>query len=146
MVVEPLDSSVPDALEWPEILVTELEAILRLPAEDVEGTVDETFQLYNMSARTRLLRERALYHELTYYYRKRENRAAKLTYAGDAASSPRNSPICHCRVSIHNASRTSAFSARSKSCVRGRPSNRFHSVIVGSIRLPDSTARSPHRG
>ena len=32
------------------------------------------------------------------------------------ASSPWNSPSCHCRVSIHSASRTSARSARSKSC------------------------------
>ena len=33
---------------------------------------------------------------------------------GEPASSPRNSPSCHCLVSIHNGSRTSARRARSK--------------------------------
>src|SRR5438552_2043927 len=50
---------------------------------------------------------------------------------GEPASSPRNSPICHWRVSSHSASRTSARSARSNLSARGRPSSRFQMVIPG---------------
>ena len=44
---------------------------------------------------------------------------------GVPASSPRNSPICHCLHIIHNASRISARRARLKLSVRGRLSNRL---------------------
>ena len=50
---------------------------------------------------------------------------------GEAASSPMNSPICHCFETIQSASRTSARMARPNSSARGRPSSRFQSVIVG---------------
>ena len=55
-----------------------------------------------------------------------------LANTGEPASLPRNSPICHCLVSIHSASRTSARSARSKLLVRGRPSSRFQIVTDGN--------------
>ena len=60
---------------------------------------------------------------------------------GEPASSPRNSPICHWRVSIHSASRTSAFSALSIFGVRGRPSSRFQPTRAGNS-LADTRARS----
>ena len=44
--------------------------------------------------------------------------SCSLAKTGEPASLPRNSPICHCFVSIQSASRTSARSARSK---LGRP-------------------------
>src|SRR5215813_8858065 len=56
----------------------------------------------------------------------------------DAASSPSNSPNCHCLVNIHNGSRTSARRLRVKSSVRGRGSNRLKATTramrkIGSL-------------
>lgn len=63
-----------------------------------------------------------------------------LASTGEPASSPRNSPTCHCRVSIQSASRTSERSAREKSTARGRPSTRFHIVTVGKSRRSSAAA------
>jgi hypothetical protein len=41
-------------------------------------------------------------------------------------SSPFSSPNCHCLVRNQSGSKTSAFSALPKSCVRARTSRRFH--------------------
>src|SRR5215813_8095598 len=62
--------------------------------------------------------------------------------AGEPVSSPRNSPICHWRVSIHNASRASALSSRMKSAVRGRPSSLFQSMTVGKARESSASLMS----
>lgn len=70
VVVEPLDDGVPFADDWPDIFVTELEPVERRPAEEVEGTTSRTNHLYNVAVRTRLLEERALFHELSYSIRK----------------------------------------------------------------------------
>src|SRR5207245_6871252 len=52
------------------------------------------------------------------------------TFAGDPASSPRNSPICHCRVSIQTGSRTLAASVSlTEPGERGRGSSRFQKVM-----------------
>src|SRR5205807_5162158 len=65
-----------------------------------------------------------------------------LANTGEPASLPRNSPICHCLVRIHNASRTSARSARSKLIVRGRASSRFQVVTDGNSRRESASRMS----
>jgi hypothetical protein len=68
------------------------------------------------------------------YFVRRVVCSCTLVKIGDPASEPPNSPICHCLVSIHNASRISAFRARSKLVVRGRASQRLNTVTVGKRR------------
>jgi hypothetical protein len=69
LVVEPLQPSVPDAQNWPDVFVTELEAIVRRPADEVRGEFDDTFQTVNANSRLRLLERRAFFYELNYFAR-----------------------------------------------------------------------------
>src|ERR1700692_1256555 len=50
---------------------------------------------------------------------------------GEPASSPRNSPTCHCRASIHSGSRTWACRLRCMAASRGSGSRRVQLVIEG---------------
>jgi hypothetical protein len=68
-----------------------------------------------------------------WYFRRRVVSTRTFAKTGEPASSPRNSPSCHCRVSIHSASRTCARKARSNLSARGRPSSLFQTVIPGAV-------------
>src|SRR5262249_54382248 len=66
VVVKPLASTVPNAMSFPTILVTEIEPLLSQPANKFGETVSDTRNLANASSRFRLLDRPGLYYETTY--------------------------------------------------------------------------------
>ncbi len=69
-VVAPLSPTVPGATGFPTILVTELQAAVRRPAQEAAGKQVQTTQRYTLDVRTRLLQVPAVYYEFFYYFRK----------------------------------------------------------------------------
>ncbi|HXV76186.1 MAG TPA: hypothetical protein VD788_07685 [Candidatus Polarisedimenticolaceae bacterium] len=67
LVTEPLQSTDPDAGDFPSIFVTELEAFIRSPAADVEGTRSLFSQIYNLNFRYRITDAPRLFYELGYF-------------------------------------------------------------------------------
>ncbi|MGE5699018.1 MAG: hypothetical protein ACM31N_03010 [Deltaproteobacteria bacterium] len=67
VVTRPLSSAVPFANNFPNILVTELQATLRRQAADINPKVVRTNHRYNFNARAKLLKNQNLYYELSYF-------------------------------------------------------------------------------
>jgi hypothetical protein len=69
VVVEPLEPSVPLAINFPDILVTEVDAFLHDVLDQGPTSVETsvTGQRLNLGLRTRLVESVPLYHELTYF-------------------------------------------------------------------------------
>lgn len=67
VVASPLARGVPEAEEFPLILVTELEAFERTPADQVRDQPGRTTERFTGSLRTKLLAKRSLYHDLAYF-------------------------------------------------------------------------------
>ena len=63
LVVRPLDSSVPDADDYPTLLVVELDAVDQVPAPTGRTESDDTLQTLNVDARARLLAN----HDVFYF-------------------------------------------------------------------------------
>src|SRR5207302_11447540 len=74
-----------------------------------------------------------------------DSRVVTCTYAGEHASSPRNSPSCHWRLRNHTASRTGAARGLSSETLRGRGSSRFQVVIEAMLRVPPDESAEPVR-
>ncbi len=72
VVTRPLSAVVPDSSNFRDILVTEMQAFLRRPAEQVKGTLAQDTYLLNTDVRMRLLDTPSLYYE-GYYLSKRTN-------------------------------------------------------------------------
>lgn len=70
VAVAPLSPSVPFAQNWPEIFVTELEALLLRPAEEAETSTRRDTHLLTVNTRTRLLPHHQLFYELSYFGRR----------------------------------------------------------------------------
>ena len=68
VVVSPLSPAVPGAAGFPDIFVTELQAFVSRPAEDVEGKTSTTQYIYNLDARTRIFDVPLLFYELNYFF------------------------------------------------------------------------------
>jgi hypothetical protein len=66
VVTRPLEASVPDASLFPDIFVTELEAFLRTPASETERESTSRTQRFTTDMRAKLLRDHALFYELSY--------------------------------------------------------------------------------
>jgi len=64
-VTVPLASTVPDASDFPDILVTEVEAVISVPASDAEREQSGTNHLYDVDLRARLLESPSLFYELS---------------------------------------------------------------------------------
>lgn len=71
-VTRPLPLSVLNALNFPNILVTEIQAFLNTPAQNLKGTTTQVFQNYNLDVRTRLFDTPLLYHDFNSNYSKQE--------------------------------------------------------------------------
>lgn len=67
------------AADYPDILVTELQAILRLPADQVEGRTTSTNHIYNLNFRARLLEAPLLFYEMSYFLSKAGGNPAATT-------------------------------------------------------------------
>jgi hypothetical protein len=72
VVTRPLAATVVGSAAFPNILVTEIQAFIRKPVEDVEGRTSRTSQIANLDIRTRLLDTPMVFHEFSYYLSKRE--------------------------------------------------------------------------
>jgi hypothetical protein len=72
VVVSPLSPAIPGAAGFPDIFITELQAFVSRPAEDVEGKVSSTEYIYNLDARTRIFDVPLLFYELTYFFNRVE--------------------------------------------------------------------------
>jgi len=83
IVVNPLTpgaaASEPSFLDPDKISVTELQAFIRMPAEDIKGEFTTTTHHYNLDIRTRLLDNPDLYYDLTYFYYRTESRSVTTT-------------------------------------------------------------------
>lgn len=66
VVTKPLSPTAPDASRYPDIFVTELQALLRKAASDVGESVAQTRHLVNADARMRLIDPVLLYYEGSY--------------------------------------------------------------------------------
>ncbi len=67
VVTSPLERGIPEAEEFPLILVTELEAFERTPADEVRDEPSQTTERFTGSLRTKLLANRSLYYDLAYF-------------------------------------------------------------------------------
>ncbi len=66
VVTRPLAPTVPFASDFPNILVTELQAALRRPAAEVRGKSSQASHRYSLNARARILDAPSLYYEFSY--------------------------------------------------------------------------------
>jgi len=66
-VTRPLSATVVNAVNFPTIQVTELQAQIGKAASEVQGTSSATAQRFNLNSRVRLLESPSLYYELSYY-------------------------------------------------------------------------------
>jgi hypothetical protein len=71
-VVSPLSPAVPGAAGFPDIFVTELQAFVSRPAEDVEGKTRNASHIYNLDVRTRIFDVPLLFYELNYFFNRVE--------------------------------------------------------------------------
>jgi len=68
VVVRPLSVAVPEASRFPDILVTEVQAFLRMPAEEASERLTQTTHVVNTDVRFRILDAPALFYEGFYLY------------------------------------------------------------------------------
>jgi opacity protein-like surface antigen len=66
VVTRPLTAIVPGAAEFPEIFVTEIQAFLTKPADEVKGKITRTTQTGSVDFRTMLLDRPSLYYDFSY--------------------------------------------------------------------------------
>ena len=66
VVTRPLTAVVPRAAEFPDIFVTEIQAFLTRPADEVRGKTIRTTQAGTVDFRTRLLDRPSLYYDFSY--------------------------------------------------------------------------------
>ncbi len=66
-VTRPLSATVVNAVNFPTIQVTELQAQIGKPASAVEGTSSSTIQRFNWNSHVRLLDSPALFYELSFF-------------------------------------------------------------------------------
>jgi hypothetical protein len=77
VVVAPLDPSVPQASDWPDILVTEIEVFLRRPADSIETERSSDEQSGLVAVRTLLHRPNNAYLDTSYSFRTGSRRATE---------------------------------------------------------------------
>lgn len=72
VVTRPLSPAVPGALNFPTISVTEIQALLNTPAQNLKGSTSQVFQDYNLDIKTRLFDTPFLYHDFNSNYSEQE--------------------------------------------------------------------------
>ncbi len=94
VTVRPLAISVPGATDFPNIVVTELQAFIRKPATALAGSSSASSQVYNMDVRSRLWDGHELYHEFSYFLATSDpGSQRRMTLSNAMAASRRFSPI-----------------------------------------------------
>jgi hypothetical protein len=68
VVTGPLAPAVPGAQSFPDIFVTEIQAFVRRPAEEVRGKSTRTSQVYDLNVRARLLNTPSLHYDFSYFF------------------------------------------------------------------------------
>jgi hypothetical protein len=63
VVTSPLSATVPGSLGYPNIFITELQAFINRPAQDVTGKTTQTAQIFNLGSKTSLLNDPSLFYE-----------------------------------------------------------------------------------
>jgi len=93
VVTRPLDATVPDANQFPDIFVTEMEPFLRTPASEAEKESSNQTQRFNTDVRTKLLRDHAFYYEFSYSARDTLGRPLIWSMSNGLSFSERLSPV-----------------------------------------------------
>jgi hypothetical protein len=93
VVTRPLEESVPNASQFPAIFVTEMEAFLRTPASETEEKSTTRTQRFTTDMRARLLRDHALFYELSYNARDVQDRPLIWSMSNGLSFSERLSPV-----------------------------------------------------
>ncbi len=72
VVTKPLNRTplIPGALSFPNIFITELQAFIKKPAEQVKGKTTKLTHVLNIDSRTRILNIPTLFYELSYFLNK----------------------------------------------------------------------------
>jgi len=91
-VVRPLDQATPGADQFPDLFVTELEALLWTAAGEIENRFESTTQRFTTDLRVRLLPTKNLFYEFSYTARDTENRPLIWTMSNGLSFSERLSP------------------------------------------------------
>lgn len=68
VVTRPLSPTILDASKFPNIFITELQAFLKQPAQDVKRKTNNTSQFFNLDSKTRILNLPSLYYDLAFFY------------------------------------------------------------------------------
>lgn len=93
VVARPLSPTVPFASDFPNILVTELQAVLRRPAAEVQGTSSLASHRYNLSARARILDAPSLFYEFSYLLLKSGSSPLRYDLSNGLSASHRFGPV-----------------------------------------------------
>jgi len=86
VVVAPLAASVVGALGFPDIFVTELQATLTLPAEEVATESRATSHQVNLTSKARLLDNPNLYYDFSLFYLRTDPGSLTRTYVSNGLS------------------------------------------------------------
>jgi hypothetical protein len=68
VVTRPLSPAVPGASSLTSIFITEMQAFLDTPAQNLQGSTTQVFQNYNLDIKTRLFDTPLLYYDLNSFY------------------------------------------------------------------------------
>jgi hypothetical protein len=72
VVTDPLSPAVPGAGGFPNILISEIQAFIQRPVEDLEDKVRSTSHTYHLDGKARLLNTPSLFYELYFFYNQLE--------------------------------------------------------------------------
>jgi hypothetical protein len=86
VVVAPLSATVVGAVNFPDIFVTELQATLTLPAEEVAAESSETSHQVNVAAKARLLDNPNLFYDFSLFHTRNEPSTLSRTFVSNGLS------------------------------------------------------------
>jgi len=93
VVTRPLDTTDPNASQFPAIFVTEIEAFLRTPASETEQESTIRTQRFTTDVRARLLRDHAFFYEFSYNARDAQDRPLIWSMSNGLSFSEQLSPV-----------------------------------------------------
>lgn len=93
VVTQPLDASVPDAIQFPDIFVTEMEPFLVTPASEAESETTSSVQRFTTDMRAQLLRDHGFFYEFSYSARDNRDRPLVWTMSNGLSYTERLNPV-----------------------------------------------------
>jgi hypothetical protein len=93
VVTLPLQNFVIGATSFPNIFITELQAFIKKPAEQVKGKTTRLSHILNIDSRTRILNIPTLFYELSYYLNKPDPAQTTYTLSNGLSVNHRFNPI-----------------------------------------------------